>query len=32
MMSAHEPRYPCLYQINNRVWLTELSHAIGKRG
>lgn len=25
------PRYPSLYQINTRVWLTELSHALGKR-
>ena len=25
------PRYPALYQINTRVWLTELSHALGKR-
>src|ERR1043166_8073253 len=24
-------RYPSLYQINTRVWLTELSRAIGKR-
>jgi glycosidase len=24
-------RYPALYQINTRVWLTELSHALGKR-
>ena len=24
-------RYPSLYQINTRVWLTELSHALGKR-
>jgi hypothetical protein len=23
-------RYPSLYQINSRVWLTELSHALGK--
>ena len=22
------PRYPSLYQINTRVWLTELSHAL----
>jgi len=25
------PRYPSLYQINTRVWLTELSSALGKR-
>ncbi len=25
------PRYPSLYQINTRVWLTELSRAIGRR-
>ncbi|MGN6544206.1 MAG: alpha-amylase family glycosyl hydrolase [Aureliella sp.] len=25
------PRYPSLYQINTRVWLTELSHALGRR-
>ena len=24
-------RYPSLYQINTRPWLTELSHALGKR-
>jgi glycosidase len=24
------PRYPSLYQINTRVWLTELSHALGR--
>ena len=24
-------RYPALYQINTRVWLTELSRALGKR-
>ena len=23
-------RYPSLYQINTRVWLTELSHALGR--
>ena len=28
-MSA--PRYPSLYQINTRVWLTELSRRIGRR-
>ena len=26
------PRYPSLYQINTRVWLTELSRALGRRG
>src|SRR6185295_12005946 len=25
------PRYASLYQINTRVWLTELSRALGKR-
>jgi glycosidase len=25
------PRYPSLYQINTRVWLTELSHNLGRR-
>lgn len=25
------PRYPVLYQINTRVWLTELSRSIGRR-
>ena len=25
------PRYPALYQINTRVWLTHLSGALGKR-
>src|SRR5579862_365371 len=24
------PRYPSLYQINTRVWLTELSRKLGK--
>ncbi len=24
-----DPRYPSLYQINTRVWLTELSRALG---
>ena len=27
-MTSH--RYPSLYQINSRVWLTELSHALGR--
>ncbi len=26
-----EPRYPSLYQINSRVWLTELSRALHRR-
>jgi hypothetical protein len=26
----HSPLYPSLYQINTRVWLTELSHALGR--
>ena len=26
-----DPRYPALYQINTRVWLTELSYTLGKR-
>jgi len=26
-----KPRYPLLYQINTRVWLTELSQVLGKR-
>jgi len=25
-----DPRYPSLYQINSRVWLTELSHTLGR--
>ena len=25
------PHYPSLYQINSRVWLTELSRKLGKR-
>src|ERR1700722_5044442 len=25
-----DPRYPALYQINTRVWLTELSRALGR--
>ena len=27
-----EPRYPSLYQINTRVWLTELSRKLGRSG
>jgi hypothetical protein len=26
-----DPRYPALYQINIRVWLTGLSHGLGRR-
>ncbi len=26
-----EPRYPSLYQINTRVWLTELSRTLGRQ-
>ena len=26
-----DPRYPALYQVNTRVWLTELSQALGRR-
>jgi len=25
------PAYPSLYQINTRVWLTELSKSVGRR-
>src|SRR5437016_3673069 len=25
------PRYPSLYQINTRVWLTDLSRSLGRR-
>ena len=25
-----DPRYPALYQINTRVWLTELSRPLGQ--
>jgi hypothetical protein len=25
-----DPRYPALYQVNTRVWLTELSRALGR--
>ena len=28
---TNSPRYPSLYQINTRVWLTELSRALGRR-
>lgn len=34
-MSEHQnmttPRYPSMYQINTRVWLTELSRTLGRR-
>ena len=26
-----DPRYPALYQVNTRVWLTDLSRTLGKR-
>jgi hypothetical protein len=26
----NSPRYPSLYQINTRVWLTELSRKLGR--
>ena len=26
----HVPRYPSLYQLNTRVWLTELSRTLGR--
>jgi hypothetical protein len=26
-----QPLYPALYQINTRVWLTELSGPLGRR-
>ena len=29
--SQNRPRYPSLYQINTRVWLTELSRSLGRR-
>ena len=25
------PRYPLLYQINTRVWLTDLSRRLGRK-
>jgi hypothetical protein len=28
---VHAPRYPSLYQINTRVWLTQLSQALGRQ-
>jgi hypothetical protein len=30
-VGQHSPRYPSLYQINTRVWLTELSRTLGRR-
>jgi hypothetical protein len=27
---AKAPRYPSLYQINTRIWLTELTHKLGR--
>ena len=30
-MTQNSPRYPSLYQINTRVWLTELSRSLGRR-
>jgi hypothetical protein len=29
-VAAHHPRYPSLYQINTRVWLTALSQTLGR--
>ena len=29
--TCSDARYPALYQVNTRVWLTELSRALGKR-
>lgn len=26
----HEPLYPSLYQINTRIWLTELGRGLGR--
>ena len=26
-----KPKYPSLYQINTRVWLTELSEQLGRQ-
>ncbi len=31
MIAVPGPRYPALYQINTRVWLTALSHSLGRR-
>ena len=30
MTPLREPRYPSLYQLNTRVWLTELAQALGR--
>lgn len=30
-MATSPPRYPALYQINTRVWLSELSRRLGRR-
>jgi hypothetical protein len=27
----NQPKYPALYQVNTRVWLTELSHTLGRK-
>ncbi|HWS01701.1 MAG TPA: alpha-amylase family glycosyl hydrolase [Prolixibacteraceae bacterium] len=29
-MNVEQPKYPTLYQVNTRVWLTELSHDLGR--
>src|SRR5207344_163684 len=29
-LSAMAPRYPSLFQINTRVWVTELSRSLGR--
>src|SRR5262245_30148417 len=31
MTGTETPRYPSLYQINTRVWLTQLSRTLGRR-
>jgi hypothetical protein len=31
VFDVRDPRYPSLYQINTRVWLTELSRALDRR-
>jgi len=30
VVATHNPRYPSLYQINTRVWLTALSQTLGR--
>src|SRR5262245_52661643 len=30
VLELSEPRYPSLFQINTRVWLTDLSQALGR--